>query len=169
MQNKKPFAIEIITIVTSLTALGLSLFIFIKDSILNQHVLRASVVSIQENIVAQNYDIEFLLLDQFTDLSITGTSLVIVAKVNDEFQFRIFDSEGIMVRDRSEKQLSCTPEEFRALKNNLENWWEKDFPVAEKEKIIKVVKSMLGYTRLRATVLLVNAGKNYETLYQASG
>lgn len=37
-----------IAIVASLAALSLSLFAFVRDSVLNQHVLRASVVSIEE-------------------------------------------------------------------------------------------------------------------------
>ncbi|MFN0108694.1 MAG: hypothetical protein ACKVZH_07545 [Blastocatellia bacterium] len=37
-----------IAIVASLAVLGLSLFAFVRDSVLNQHVLRASVVSVEE-------------------------------------------------------------------------------------------------------------------------
>jgi hypothetical protein len=46
--NSKLSTKDKITIVTSVVALCLSLFVFFRDSVLNQHVLRASVVNIEE-------------------------------------------------------------------------------------------------------------------------
>lgn len=96
------------------------------------------------------HDLHLMPVKDETSIPIKGTRLVIVAKVNDQLHFRIFDAEGEMVVDESEAEhLSPADTELVSLKSQLQNFWEvseMEIPEIEKTKIIESVTSLFGHT-----------------------
>jgi hypothetical protein len=77
----------------------------------------------------------------------SGTNLVIVANVNGELYFRIFDDGGRIIRDTNETLLPKQSEPIADLKRQLDNLRHPYQPTGpEQDRVIAAVTSIVGLT-----------------------
>ena len=97
---------------------------------------------------------DLLLMSSVTDVStipIEGKHLIVVAKVNDVLNFRIFDGEGKAVVNTHENRLADRAEQIEDLRKQLAGLWPPhELTGGEKGLVNGAVASIVAHTQLIA-------------------
>jgi len=91
------------------------------------------------------YELDLKSLAKVEEIPTQAVNTVIIAKVSEQLNFRVFDHEGLQVVGKGEKELPDCAVEIEALKKELKDLWgEEEQEVSQKDKIVRSVTSMLG-------------------------
>ena len=86
-------------------------------------------------------------LNDVSGIPTEGKNLIIVAAVNNVFQFRIFDGDGKVVVDTDEKSLTEQVRQIEDLREQLESLWPPhELTGSDKDRVVTAVTSIIGGT-----------------------
>jgi hypothetical protein len=108
------------------------------------------LVAIRDDRGVIGYDLRLMSsLQNAGGIPTDGKSLIVLAAVKNVLHFRIFDGDGKMVVDTDETKLTRQAEPIEALRKQLEGLWRPhDLTDGEKARVIPVVTSIVGHTRV---------------------
>jgi putative OPT family oligopeptide transporter len=98
---------------------------------------------------AGGYDLRLMSpVENVSGIPTEGKNLVVVATVNNELNFRVFDEDGKVVVDTDEKKLKEQDTQIEDLRKQLsDSWPPRELPASEKARFVASVATIAGYTR----------------------
>jgi putative ABC transport system permease protein len=116
-----------------------------------------------------NFDLRLIDgLKDIAELPKTGSSEVIVARVNGALHFRIFDRDGNKAVDIDEKKLTGLARQLEAIRGQLaDHWPPHDATWDEKAQIVAAVASLVGHTQATVIEQVILLGLDDATLVGA--